>query len=239
MRNALFAAGLISSAALLGCPFKKGGDADAAADAASAPEAEAPAAAVVDAAPTPALVHAKNSADVARFPGETPVSDDDLKLASTGSARTSPKTGTVVATLKPGTDVQKIAEYQSSILVAFVDPNDASSTLMGWIAKESFSAPAVSTKRDAGASDAAAPVADAGKAADAGHADAGKVADAGGADAKKLTCATGQVAVVLSKDPVCRKKCTKDADCKGGSAGSCANATTAAGGIARVCANAE
>lgn len=237
MRNALFVAGVVSCAALLGCPFKKKGDADAAADAEAVAEAEAPAA-VVDAAPAPVAIDAKNSADVARFPAETPVTDDDLKLASTGIARTAPKTGTVVATLKPGTDVLKIAEYQSSILVTFTDPRDASSTLMGWIEKSSFSAPAVSSKRDAGPSDAAAPVADAGdaKKADAGGSDAKKV-DAGGGDAKKLTCASGQAAVVLSKDPVCRKKCTKDADCKGGAAGTCANATTAAGGIARVCAN--
>jgi hypothetical protein len=233
MRNALFAAVVTCAAVVLGCPFKKSSDADAAADGASAvPEAEAPAAAVVvDAAPIPVPITAKNSADVARFPAETPVSDDDLKLASPGIARTSPKTGTVVATLKPGTDVLKIAEYQTSILVTFADPNDASATLMGWIGKESFSAPAVSTKRDAGASDAAAPI------VDAGAPDAAKKSDAGGSDAKKPACAAGQVAVVLSKDPVCRKKCTKDADCKGGAAGTCANATTAAGGLARVCAN--
>ena len=238
MRNATLAAAFISCAALVlgGCHLlKKDGDADAAADATTAPEAEAPAAVVDAEAPPSPVADAKNSADVARFPAETPVSDDDLKLASTGIARTSPKTGTVVATLKPGTDVLKIAEYQSSILVTLADPRDASSTLMGWIGKESFSAPPASAKRDAGASDAGAGE----KVADAGAkvADAGAKVDAGGGDAKKPACAAGQVSVVLAKDPVCRKKCAKDADCKGGAAGTCANATTATGGIARVCAN--
>src|SRR5688572_15758681 len=85
----------------LGCP-KKGGDAaDGGADAAA--EAEAPAAAeVVDAAPAPIAINAKNVADVARFPGETAVTDDDSKLARITPAQSAPRGGKVVATLKPG-----------------------------------------------------------------------------------------------------------------------------------------
>lgn len=203
-----------SAALLLGCP-KKNGDGDASADAAVA-EAEAPAAVVADAAPaTPAVVNAKNSGEIARFPAETPVTDDDAKLAQASTARTSPKGGNPVATIKPASDVTKIAEYQNSYLVTFADPKDASVTLMGWIGKESFTAPTIVKVVDGGVkSDAGAVV----------------VADAGQA---KLTCPAGQAAVILTKDPVCKKKCTKDADCKSG----CANATKEGGGVARVCAS--
>jgi hypothetical protein len=225
MRKVLLTTGLLCCAVLvIGCPFKKKDkdEGDAAADAALV-EAEAPPPAT-DAAATPAAaVTAKNSADVARFPAETAVSDDDMKLASPGIARTSPKTGTIIATIKPGTDVTKIAEYQSCILVTFADPKDASATLMGWIGKESFTAPAITKRIDGGVSDAAAPA----------------PVDAGHAEPKKLTCPMGMVAVVLTKDPTCRKKCFKDSDCKGGAAGACANASTAAGGVARVCVSGE
>ncbi|HVH42186.1 MAG TPA: hypothetical protein VM925_07570 [Labilithrix sp.] len=219
MRNLLVSTGLLSCALLvLGCPFKKKDEADAAADAAVV-DAEAPTAVVADAAPPAPVVTAKNAADVARFPAETAVTDDDMKLASTGYARTTPKTGKLVAALKPGTDVVKLAEYQDCVLATFADPKDASSTLMGWIDRTSFSAPAAVVKRDGGVSDAAAPPA---------------VVDAG--PPPKAGCPANFVSVVLAKDPVCRKKCAKDADCKGGAAGACANATTAAGGVARVCA---
>ncbi|MDF2691813.1 MAG: hypothetical protein K0S65_196 [Labilithrix sp.] len=224
MRKILFVTGLVSCAVVvLGCPLKKKEDADAASDAALVEAAAPPV--VVDAAPTPAAVTAKNTADVARFPAEAPVSDDDLKLASTGTARTSPKTGTVIATLKPGTDVTKISEYQSSILVTFADPKDANVTLLGWIGKESFAPAPATAKRDGGVTDAGAVVVT--------DASAPAPVDAGAA--KKLTCPMGMVAVVLTKDPTCRKKCTKDSDCKGGAAGGCANASLAAGGVARVC----
>ncbi|MBX3204765.1 MAG: hypothetical protein KF764_06835 [Labilithrix sp.] len=221
MRKLILAVALVSTAALvLGCPLMKKKDdaeADAAADAAGE-QAEAPPV-VEDAAPPPPVVTAKNAADVARFAAETPVTDDDMKLASSGVARTAPKTGAVVATLKPGTDVGKIAEYQGSVLVTFADPKDASTSLMGWIVKESFTAPAVVRRTDAGVSDAGtAPAVDAGHSAP-----------------KKLTCPMGMVAVVLSAEPLCRKKCAKDSDCKGGAAGACANASTAAGSVAKVC----
>lgn len=204
----LLLAGLVSCSVLvLGCPKKKGDAADA------APEAEA--APIVDAATTP-TVTAKNSADVARFKAETSVTDDASKIQATSYARTTPKSGTVVATLKPGTDVTKVSEYHESILVTFADPKDASTTLMGWLEKEAFSAPVYVAKPDAGAKDAGTTSPDAG----------------GG---KTLTCPTGMVAVVLSKEPVCRKRCTKDSNCKGGAPGVCANATTAAGSVARIC----
>jgi hypothetical protein len=188
---------------LVGCPKKKTEDADAAADAtAAAPPPE-------DAAPAPAAAPAaKNANDVARFAAETAVADDDAKIASFAFARTQPKGGNNVAQVKPGMDVTKIAEYQEAILVTFADPKDANTTLMGWVDKSAFSVSLV--KRDGGAKDAA-------------------VVDAAPAP---LTCAAGQVAVVLAKDPVCKKKCTKDADCKNPP---CATAQAANGKAARVC----
>lgn len=214
MRSLLLVSVLSCAALILGCPKKKDDGGDASADAAVV--AVEPPAAVVDAGvpATPVAVNAKNVAEVARFPAETVITDDEAKLAQITPARTSPKTGNVVATLKPSSDVTKLAEYQNCYLVTFADPKDATVTLMGWIGKEYFTAPAI-VKTDAGAKlDAGAVV----------------VPDAGPA---KLTCATGQTAVVLSKDPICKKKCTKDADCK---AGACANASVQGGGVARVCA---
>jgi hypothetical protein len=214
MRKLILLGGLLSCVVLvLGCPKKTdSGAVDAAA------EAEAPPVAVVDAgAPAPVAVNAKNTADVARFPGETAVTDDDAKLGQLSPARTSPRSGSVVATLKPGGDVTKIAEYQGSVLVTFPDPKDANVTLMGWIGKEAFTAWVV---RDGGVKSDAA-VVDAGPAKDAGV----------------KTCGAGQLAVVLATHPVCKKKCAKDAECKGGAAGSCVNANSVAGAVVRVCAS--
>jgi hypothetical protein len=204
---------------VVGCDLiKKKGDPDAAADAAV--EAAAPAAAVEDAAPpAPVAINAKNVADVARFPaGETAVTDDDSKLAQLTAARTTPKGGNVVAMIKPGADVTKVAEYQGSFLVTFADPKDANATLMGWISKDAFTARTVTTR-------------DGGVKTDAGT----TTADAGAVGPVKLTCPGGSAAVVLSTGPACKKKCTKDADCKTTGAGSCANGSSPSGSVVRVC----
>ena len=120
MRKLVLLSGLLPCLLLLaGCP-KKGGDADAAAEAAAPDPAEAGAAAP-NAPPVP---DAKNKADVARFQNETAISDDETKPANWVNARTSPKGGGVVANLKPGTDVHKHAEYQDCFLVTFADPKD-------------------------------------------------------------------------------------------------------------------
>lgn len=206
----------------------KGGDADAGSDAAAADAAVA----IVDAgepdaaAAPPIVVQAKNVGDVARYPGETAVPDDDAKLLQPSPARTSPKSGNVVATIPAGGEVMKVAEYQGSFLVTFPDPKDASSTLMGWIAKESFSAATrVIVKTDGGVVDAGpAPIADAG----APKADAG---------AAKVTCSIGFTAIVLTPGaaPVCKKKCIADANCPSKAAGACANASSQTGGVVRAC----
>src|SRR4051794_17921161 len=113
MRNLFVLVGLVSCAALvLGCPKKKGDEGDAAADVDAAAAVAVPDVDAAGAAAAPVAITAKNTADVARFPGETPVADDDLKLAQPTLVRTSPKSGTVITTLKPGTDVTKIAEFQ-------------------------------------------------------------------------------------------------------------------------------
>jgi hypothetical protein len=198
---------------LAGCPKKGAGDADAAAEAAAPDEAGA---AATNAPPVP---DAKNKADVARFQNETAISDDDTKPANFVSARTSPKGGAVVASLKPGTDVHKHAEYQDCFLVTFPDPKDANTTLMGWIEKSSFTYVA---PRDAGIKDAATdgPVVDAGTA----------VVDAG-----PPKCAATEALVTLSAtSTLCKKKCTKDADCKNGPCSPATNATTKA--VVKVCA---
>src|SRR5215210_7694947 len=92
---------LCASVFLLGCP-KKGGDADAAADAAG--EAEAP---PIDAAAA-APIAAKNSADIARFAAEVAIANESGKTLSVANVHTSPRAGAVVATLKIGTDVTKV-----------------------------------------------------------------------------------------------------------------------------------
>lgn len=210
MRKLALLTGLLPCLLLLaGCP-KKGGDADAAAEAA-APDPDATAAAPA----APPVPEAKNKADVARFQNETAVADDETKPVSFVSARTSPKGGTVVATLKPGTDIHKHAEYQDCFLVTFADPKDANTTLMGWIEKSSFTYVA---PKDAGPKDAAA--ADA--AADAG---AAKV------DAGPPKCAANEALVTLAAGQVCKKKCKEDKECK---APPCAMASSA-GKAVKVC----
>lgn len=215
---------------LTGCPKKKGDAGDAAAEEDAAATAETPSPATTEedaAAAAPALPTAKNEGDVARFKGETALGDDDDTIAIATVARTAPKSGTAVATLKPGTDVGKIASHQDSILISFLDPKDSSTTLMGWVGKEAFVAPAaapVVPKTDAGATPVAA--ADAGAPAPK---DAGPPA---------FTCPAGQEAINLAAGPTCKKKCSKDADCKTTTPGACAIGAALHGGRAvRVCIN--
>jgi len=213
MRKLFLSSVLVVAAVAIACnPFKKKDDADAASDAAVVAEAEAPPPVVADAAPAAPTITAKNVGDVARFGGETPVTDDDSKLAQLTPVKTGPKSGKVVATLKPGTDVTKFAEYQGCFLVQFPDPADANTTLLGWIEKERFTAVAVRTTTDAGFV---------------------SLTDAGGQEkVVKVTCPGGFTAVVLSTTPVCKRKCTKDTDCK---AGGCQTVNSQAGGVTRAC----
>jgi hypothetical protein len=217
MRKLLLMSGLLPCLLLVaGCPKKKDGEADAAAEADATAAAEP---AATDAAAAPAAPAAKNAADVARFAAETKVEDDGAKPAAFAAARTSPKGGSVVATLKPGTDVTKVAEYQDCFLVTFADPKDASATLMGWIEKGSFTYVA---PKDAGAKDAAA--------GDAGPVDAGAAA----VDAGAPKCAANEERVTLSAAvSACKKKCKEDKEC---AKGPCSVASTTAGKAVKVCA---
>jgi hypothetical protein len=201
-------------ALLIGCPKKKeeapGADAEVAAPVAA-----------VDAAPAaPALPAAKNAADVARFPAaEKPVTDDDVKLVEFFSAvRTGPKQGAVVATLARGVDPVKIAEHQDCFLIQFADPKDPNSQLMGWIPKASFTTATI---------------------VDAGRKDATVTVDAAVAVVVPVAagCPAGQEAIVnIAAVPVCRKKCTADAQCKTPTAGACHTANTVGGKVVKVCA---
>lgn len=217
MRKLVLLSGLLPCLLLVaGCP-KKGGDADAAAEAA-APDPDATAATPPPSAPP--VPEAKNKADVARFQNETAVADDEAKPANVVYAKTSPKSGSIVATLKPGTDIHKHAEYQDCFLVTFPDPKDPSTTLMGWIEKSSFTyiAPKAAPK-DASAGDAA-------------PADAGAPAPV---DAGPPKCAANEALVALSPtNTVCKKKCKDDKEC---TKGPCSTATAAANkAVVRVCA---
>jgi hypothetical protein len=211
MRKLVLLAGLLPCLLLVaGCP-KKGGDAADGAAEAAADDAATGANPPPNAPPVP---EAKNKADVARFQNETAVADDDSKPANVVNARKSPKTGAVVATLKPGTDVHKHAEYQDCFLVTFADPKDASTTLMGWIEKSSFTYVA---PKDAGAKDATADA----------TADAAVAVDAG-----PPKCTATEVLVTLSAtNTACKKKCKDDKDC---TKGPCSNASSA-GKTVRAC----
>ena len=201
-------------AMLVGCPKKKDGTD-------GGEQAAAPAVAVVDAAPAaPAAPAAKNVNDVARFPAEKPVTDDDQKTVDLfASAKTGCKSGNNVALIKSGTDPFKIAEFQDCILVTFPDPKDAATSLMGWIPKAAFT---LAAPRDAGVRDAAIDAAiDAAVALVPGK------------------CPAGQESVVnvAGGAGVCRKKCAADKDCRTPTLNACAAATTSAGKVIKVCAN--
>ena len=213
MRKLGLLSGLLPCLLLLAACPKKGGDADAAAEAA-APDPDAAAAAPAN---SPTVPDAKNKADVARFQNEVAVADDDAKPAAFVNARTSPKGGAVVASLKPGTDIHKHAEYQDCFLVTFQDPKDANTTLMGWIEKSSFTyvAPRDAGPKDAAASDAAVDAA------------APAPVDAG----PPKCAATEALVTISSSQTVCKKKCTKDGDCK---TPPCENANSA-GKVVKVC----
>jgi hypothetical protein len=114
-----------------GCPKKKGGEADAA--------AEAAATAVADAAP--AGPEATNADAVARFPEETAIDHQAATLAwPKTNVRKAPPSGDVIATLAKGTNVVQLASHDKYVLVTFDDPKNAGTRLMGWVVKDVFSA---------------------------------------------------------------------------------------------------
>jgi hypothetical protein len=138
MRNLFRAATLLALvAAVASCNLlKKKGAADAGAEEAGA-VTEA-----VDAAPAePPAPLAANVDDIARFPDEVKLENAAASTLRTASAREAPAIGKVVAQLKTGTAVTKIAQRDKFFLVTFDDPKDATKKLLGWLHQDSFSPP--------------------------------------------------------------------------------------------------
>jgi hypothetical protein len=131
----LFSALAALSVAVLGCPKKTDAGADAAAEAAAAAPADA---AVEGAAAAAAPGDAKNAAEVARFPNETPIANETAVIAQVTNVHASPGGGKLVASLRIGITVTKIAEHEGSILITFISPADGASLLEGWVSKMAF-----------------------------------------------------------------------------------------------------
>lgn len=145
----------------------------------------------------------KNAAGVARFATEVPQNEPKM-IGQLASPRTSPSAGTVIAQLKAGTIVTRIATNAGHSLIVFPDPNVPADNLMGWVTDAAFSAAVVPKVVDAGVA-----VVDAGPAVvDAGPA----VVDAG-PEKKQPTCKAGSVPIALPVSWGCRKSCTSDKDC--------------------------
>lgn len=138
MRNLFRAASLLTLlAAAASCNLlKKKGAHDAAAEEAGA-VTEA-----VDAAPAaaPAPI-AANVDDIARFPDEARLDSVAASTLRFSQAREAPAVGKVVAQLKLGTAVTKVAQRDKFFLVTFDNPKDSSKRLLGWLHQDSFSPP--------------------------------------------------------------------------------------------------
>jgi hypothetical protein len=184
---------------LLACPKKQAANADA------GPE-DSGAAAVVEAA-APSL--AANESAVTRYPDESAVNNTPQTVRwPVANARTqaSASGGELVAAIKAGTEVQKIAEHQSYALVVFNDPTDASKKDMGWVSDAVFSAEPAHKRTPA-------------------HCAAGQAAIL--LPSGEETCVVLDAHKEGTQCPVgygpcgpvmCRLQCTKDADCGGGGA---------------------
>jgi hypothetical protein len=119
---------------LLGCPLKKPGVSDGGADAAPPGDAQALA------AETGAGATIANASDVIRYPDETPIANvpATIRWSVADARRQASNTGTLVAALKTGTEVEKIAERQGFFLITFSDPGNASRHEEGWIGEAVF-----------------------------------------------------------------------------------------------------
>jgi hypothetical protein len=84
---------------------------------------------------------AANEAAVTRYPDESAINNMPQATRWTvAQVRTqaSNTAGDLVAALKSGTEVDKIAEHQTFFLVVFADPGDASRKEMGWVSQAVF-----------------------------------------------------------------------------------------------------
>ncbi len=142
------ASAAVLAVVLLGCPKKPG-----ATDGGPAADAAPTASAAVEAAAPSATVGA-NDADVTKYPDQNADNLEALTTRYTASARTETGAtgGKLVASLKAGTEVQRIADHEGYDLVLFNDPADATRKLEGWVAQGAFgSAPVVHHVGDGGA----------------------------------------------------------------------------------------
>lgn len=188
---------------LLGCPPKKSGE-DAGVDASAS--------AAVEAAPAPL---AANEADVTKYPNQSADSQSaTTKVLAHVRTEASLTGGTLVASLKAGTDVNVVGDHSGFDLVVFPDPNDGSRKLMGWTSHTVFGANFVPVHVDGGAVvvvDGGTPIV----VVDAGPAPS--TTDGGAAPAKHLdvkknpdgSCPGGY----KTCGAMCRLGCSADADC--------------------------
>lgn len=153
----------------------------------------------------------KNAAGVARFATEV-AADEPKMIGQTATPRTQPSGGAVVATLKTGTIVTRIATNAGHSLIVFPDPNVPADNLMGWVTEAAFSA-AVIPKKDAGVvvDSGAAVVVDAGTTPP-------PVVDAGPAWTATKCSKTNNIAVKLAGGGAwaCRHLCAADKECTKG-----------------------
>jgi hypothetical protein len=169
--------------------------------------AEASASAEVEAAPAPL---AANEADVTRYPEEKAASGTATIEEYSASLHTQTGgKGNLVAVLKKGTEVDKIAEHAGYALVVADDPKDSTRKIMGWTPEGAFVLLAVH-KGDGGVAG------DGGMAhADGGPAPTPSTQPASGSVCVKQTapgkCPPGYVV----SNAVCRTTCSTAADCKG------------------------
>jgi hypothetical protein len=131
---------------LLGCP-KKPGAGDAGASDAAPPTASS----AVEAA-APAVTVGANDADVTKYPDQNADNMDALTTRMEAHARTETGAtgGKLVASLKPGTSAQRMADHEGYDLVLFADPSDATKMLEGWVIQSAFGAVPVHHVGDGG-----------------------------------------------------------------------------------------
>ncbi len=119
---------------LLGCPKKPG-----AGDAGAGDAAPATASSAVEAA-APVVTAGANDADVTKYPDQNADNMEALTTRMEAHARTETGAtgGKLVASLKPGTSAQRMADHEGYDLVLFADPSDATKMLEGWVAQSAF-----------------------------------------------------------------------------------------------------
>jgi len=179
---------------LLGCPKKPG-----AGDAGAGDAAPSTASSAVEAA-APAPTAGANDADVTKYAGQNADNMEALTTRMEAHARTETGAtgGKLVASLKPGTSAQRMADHEGYDLVLFADPADATRMLEGWVVQSAFGTLPHYVVTDGGT----VPVV---------------VADAGPKPSKPLdvkksatgTCPGGYA----SCGAMCRATCAADADC--------------------------